>query len=112
MSLAINDQELRAQTPKCVAALATAATLLPEKGSKVAGVVAVDDVEGATPVACNPGFVARRDRLLRWGWQTPKPECWPSDLRCATETATTKCAAQVTVPTIGQAAAITIGARA
>ena len=83
MSFAINVEELRERASKRVATLETVATLLPDQGSKVAR-VATDVRSGGNPLltieqgdACHAGgwddaeimaFTARRDRLLRWGY--------------------------------------------
>lgn len=86
MSFAINVQELRDRASKRVATPATAATLLPDQGSKVAAVATVAGFarKGGNPLmtseqgnACHfPSwndieiqlFADRRDRLLRWGY--------------------------------------------
>lgn len=80
MSFAINMQELRERASKRAAGVATVATLLPDKGSKVARVAAVAGVPtrtGGNPMLtceqddrCHSiqAFSDRRERLLRAGY--------------------------------------------
>lgn len=78
MSFAINLQELRDRASKRAATIASVATLLPDDGSKVAGVATVVDEDAPASAAWTDadiaGFLSRRDRLMRWGWPEPDAE--------------------------------------
>lgn len=88
MSFSIDMQMLQERASKRAATPATVATLLPDKGSKVAGVAGLQGPADDAPDAdrwCWPhgaamnsaelaALAARRDRLMRWGWNADDAE--------------------------------------
>ncbi len=80
MSFSIDVQALRARAAKRVsepATHATAATLLPDDPPEVAGLATVATFAGSQRAwgdAEIGRFIARRDRLLRWGWAESEAE--------------------------------------
>lgn len=88
MSFTVNLQALHERALKRAATPATVATLLPDEGSKLAGVAGLQytaDLASDVDRWCWPhssamnsgelaALAARRDRLMRWGWSAAEAE--------------------------------------